>query len=152
MKWQQISSAYVLIPSTPIGIIHFLGGAFVATAPQVTYRYLLEELGKKGYVIVATPFINTLDHKAIAYEVFTRFEYISKTLSQTGALGQTTLPVYGMGHSLGCKLHLLIGSLFSVARAGNILISYNNYPVNKAIPLVEQLELDETFDLEFTPN
>ncbi len=36
----------------PIGIIHFLGGAFVATAPNITYAWLLEELAKDGYVII----------------------------------------------------------------------------------------------------
>ena len=47
---------------------------------------------------------------------------------------------------MGCKLHLLIGSLYGVERAGNILIAYNNYPVKQAIPFGEQfaqLQLDK---------
>ena len=67
------------------------------------------------------------------------------------ALGKRYLPVYGIGHSMGCKLHLLIGSLFNVERAGNILISFNNYPVTKAIPFGEQIPVTEALDLEFTP-
>ena len=59
MDWQEISGNWVLIPSKPIAIVHFLGGAFVATAPQLTYRWLLEALGNQGYVVVATPFVNT---------------------------------------------------------------------------------------------
>jgi hypothetical protein len=47
---------------------------------------------------------------------------------------------------------LLIGSLFPVERAGNILLSFNNYPVRRSIPFVEQLELDTTFNLEFIPS
>src|SRR3712207_8300559 len=39
-------SSWVLIPPRPKGIVHFLGGAFVATAPHVTYRWLLEQLGR----------------------------------------------------------------------------------------------------------
>ena len=70
MNWKEIAGNSVLVPHKPIGVIHFLGGAFVATAPQVTYRLLLEYLAEKGFVVVATPFINTLDHKAIAVNVF----------------------------------------------------------------------------------
>jgi hypothetical protein len=38
------------------------------------------------------------------------------------------LPIYGLGHSMGCKVHLLINSLWQVERAGNIYMSFNNYP------------------------
>ncbi|MGL5871243.1 MAG: DUF1350 family protein [Xenococcaceae cyanobacterium] len=153
MDWQEIYGGWVLIPDRQaIGIVHFLGGAFVATAPQLTYRWLLEELAKAGYVTIATPFINTFDHVAIAREVLNRFETILERLQDNNALGKRYLPIYGMGHSMGCKLHLLIGGLFAVERAGNILISFNNYPVKRAIPFIEQLEIDTVFNLEFTPS
>lgn len=152
MNWQEISGSWVLIPREPIGIIHFLGGAFVATAPNITYRWLLEELVRAGYVAIATPFVNTLDHAAIARSVLNRFENILERLHATNALSQRYLPIYGIGHSLGCKIHLLIGSLYSVERAGNILISFNNYPVRRAIPFIEQLDIDRNFDLEFIPS
>jgi hypothetical protein len=152
MNWQEISGNWVLLPRRPIGVVHFLGGAFVATAPNITYRWLLEQLGKADYAVIATPFVNTLDHVAIARSVLNRFENILERLQATNVLGQIYLPIYGVGHSMGCKLHLLIGSLFSVDRAGNILISFNNYPVRRAIPFIEQLELDSTLNLEFTPS
>jgi hypothetical protein len=153
MDWQEIYGGWVLVPDRqPIGIVHFLGGAFVATAPQVTYRWLLEELGRSGYVVIATPFLNTLDHLAIVREVLNRFEAILDRLQFNNVLGKRYLPIYGIGHSMGCKLHLLIGSLFSVDRAGNILISFNNYPARRAIPFVEQLEIDSFFNVEFAPS
>ena len=152
MDWQEISGSWVLIPPQPIGIVHFLGGAFLATAPQLTYRWLLEQLGKEGYTIIATPFVNTFDHIAIARTVLNRFENILERLQTHDILGQRYLPIYGIGHSMGCKLHLLIGSLFSVERGGNILISFNNYPVRRAIPFIEQLEIDSTFNIEFIPS
>ena len=74
MEWQENSGNWVLIPSRPKAIIHFLGGAFVATAPHVTYRCLLEILANQGYAVIATPFINTLDHLAIANNVLSSFE------------------------------------------------------------------------------
>lgn len=149
MDWQDIKDNWVLIPPHPIGIIHFLGGAFVATAPHLTYRWLLEQLANQGYVIIATPFINTLDHEAIAKSVLLNFERTLERLRNSGKLRQLYLPTYGLGHSMGCKLHLLIGSLFTVERVGNILISFNNYTAKDAIPLVEQL--NSTWEIEFTP-
>ncbi len=152
MEWQEISGSSVLLPRYPMAIIHFLGGAFVGTAPNFTYRWLLEQLGKEGYAIIATPFVNTLDHLAIARNVLNRFESILERLQSNNSLGQGYLPIYGIGHSMGCKLHLLIGSLFSVERAGNILISFNNYPVKRAIPFLDKIDIDDSLNLEFTPS
>jgi len=172
MEWQEISGSWVLIPRQPISIIHFLGGAFVGTAPSVTYRWLLAELGKQGYAVITTPFVNTLDHAAIARSVLNRFENILERLQGRNLLSRGYLPIYGIGHSLGCKLHLLIASLYGVERAGNILISFNNYPVRQAIPLADQFaqldwnklfnsvkqqfdiktNLNLDFNLEFSPS
>ncbi len=149
MNWKEIRGNWVLVPRHPIGIIHFLGGAFVATLPHLTYRWLLEHLADRGYVIIATPFVNTLDHVAIAQSVLRKFERTLEILQETREIRKVYLPIYGLGHSMGCKLHLLIGSLFTVQRAGNILISFNNFAANEAIPLVEQL--NSTLEIEFTP-
>lgn len=150
MNWQEVAGNWVLIPPRPTAVIHFLGGAFVATAPQLTYRWLLEQVGREGYAVVATPFVNTFDHAAIARSVLWSFEQALDRLHATKLLSKRYLPVYGMGHSMGCKLHLLVGSLFEVERAGNILISYNNYPARRAIPWGEQFS--PLFAVEFTPS
>lgn len=152
MDWQEVSGSWVLIPARPKGIVHFLGGAFVATAPQMTYRCLLEHLERQGYAVIATPFVNTLDHTAIARDVLNRFETTLSRLQAKTVLGKRYLPIYGMGHSMGCKLHLLIGSLFPIERNGNVLISFNNYPAKRAIPFIEQLNIQPAFDIEFTPS
>lgn len=137
-NWQEIFGNWVLVPDHPQGAIHFLGGAFVATVPQVSYRCLLEGLADAGYVVIATPFTSTLEHGAIAQEVLTRFEqawdYVRVRL-----LRSQYLPLYGLGHSMGCKLHLLIGSQLGQVRDGNILIAYNNYPLRQAVPLGEEV-------------
>lgn len=152
MEWQEISGSWILIPRDPKAMIHFLGGAFVGTAPSIAYRWLLEELAKEGYGIVATPFLNTFDHTSIARIVLNRYETIIERLYQNHRISQRYLPTYGLGHSMGCKLHLLIGSLLSVEREGNILISYNNYPVKRAIPFLEQFDSENLLNLEFTPS
>ena len=156
MKWQEISGNWVYLPRQEIkGIVHFLGGAFVATAPQVSYRSILEQLSQAGFAIVATPFLNTFDHFAIAREVLNRFETVIERLQRTNKLSQGYLPIYGVGHSMGCKLHLLIGSLYDVDRSGNILISFNNYPASRAVPFMEQFNqfnLTPMLNVEFTPS
>lgn len=50
-----------------------------------------------------------------------------RALKELGSHAQA-LPVYGMGHSLGSLLQLLIGSRYLVKLEGNILISYTNKP------------------------
>ncbi|MBE9047906.1 DUF1350 family protein [Pleurocapsales cyanobacterium LEGE 10410] len=153
MEWQEISGNWVYLPRKEIiGIVHFLGGAFVATAPQVSYRSILEYLSQDGYAIIATPFLNTFDHFAIAREVLNRLETVLERLHKTNKLGRRYLPIYGVGHSMGCKLHLLIGSLYEVERAGNILISFNNYPASRAVPFMEQFNVTPVLNVEFAPS
>lgn len=148
MEWQEVYGNWVIVPPQPKGIIHFLGGAFVAAAPQVTYRSLLEYLAEQGYVVVATPFVNTFDHTEIAQRVYRLSNLALETL-QEEVLRLRSLPIYGIGHSMGCKLHLLIGSLFPVERAGNILIAFNNYPARRSIPMLEQMTQVSKFTAQF---
>ena len=153
MEWLEISGSWVYLPRQDIkGIIHFLGGAFVATAPHVSYRSILEDLCQAGYAVIATPFLNTFDHFAIAREVLNRFETVLERLQRTNKLSTGYVPIYGVGHSMGCKLHLLIGSLYDVERAGNILISFNNYPATKAVPFMEQFNITPALNVEFAPS
>ncbi len=163
MDWQERFGNWLLIPPHPRGIIHFLGGAFIAAAPQVTYRWLLEALYREGYAVIATPFINTFDHEAIAEDVVTRFESLLKRLRYDGALPVQELPIYGLGHSMGCKLHLLIGSTYEVERSANILMAFNNYPARQAIPFfaqvapnlspfLTQVAPNINLEMEFTPS
>ncbi len=149
MNWQEISGNWVYLPHQPIAVVHFLGGAFVAAAPHITYRLLLEDLAKQGYAIIATPFINNFDHRSIASEVYNSFEDTLELLQSRRYLPDN-LPIYGVGHSMGCKLHLTIGSMYDVKRAGNILISFNNFSARDAVPLIGQMP--QEFNVEFTPN
>lgn len=160
MYWQEVSGNWFLVPDRPRAIIHFLGGAFVAAAPHLTYRWLLEALYAEGYAVIATPFVNTFDHGAIASETLTTFNQgLTFLYKQRPELKD--LSIYGLGHSMGCKVHLLIGSDLIKApeaqRAGNIFISFNNYPARKSIPLLEQFtQLVPDFQLdtrlEFVPS
>ncbi|MEO0988612.1 MAG: DUF1350 family protein [Cyanobacteria bacterium J06639_14] len=152
MEWREVAGNWLWVPPQPRAIIHFLGGAFVAAAPYLTYKLLLEAIARQGYVIVATPFVNTFDHEAIAKEVLVTFEQALHYLETRITLRR--LPIYGLGHSMGCKIHLLINSLYDdVERAGNVLMAFNNYSARRSIPLLEQvLNFTPDLTIEFTPS
>jgi hypothetical protein len=153
MDWREISGNWIITPSHPTAVVHFLGGAFVAAAPHVTYRLLLEFLADNGYAVIATPFLNSFDHEAIARQVLWSFENGMDYLHDR-VMRRRYVPIYGLGHSMGCKLHLLIGSLFpEEERAGNILMAFNNYPARRSIPLWEQFtQVAPGMDVEFVPS
>mmetsp|Transcript_25043 Transcript_25043/g.51875 ORF Transcript_25043/g.51875 Transcript_25043/m.51875 type:complete len:519 (+) Transcript_25043:110-1666(+) len=138
-RWEALHGNYILRPpnnSQPRALLHFLGGALLGAAPDLTYRYLLERLSTKGYLIVATPYQLSFDHLQTCDEIIDKFERVAPGLAKTyGAV-----PVVGVGHSCGALLHMLITSLFpDTPRAANALISYNNRPVGDAVPLFEEV-------------
>jgi hypothetical protein len=148
MEWRQIEENWVLTPNKPKGVIHFLGGAFFAAAPHVAYGRVLEQLAENDYAIVATPFLNnTFDHRQIARDVNASFRKVRSKLFLD------YFPVFGMGHSMGCKIHLLINCLYKPTRAGNIYIAYNNYSADRSIPFFKNLSgtIPEMSSMEFTP-
>jgi Protein of unknown function (DUF1350) len=119
----------------PRALLHFLGGAIVGHSPHICYRYMLERLAAKGYLVVATPYNLSFDYLTTCDDIISRFERIATPLAQTyGAL-----PVVGIGHSCGSLLQLLITSIFpDTPRAANALISFNNKPVSEAVPVFEE--------------
>jgi hypothetical protein len=136
-KWEEKSGNFILKPhGAPLGVIHFLGGAFVGAAPHLTYKYLLESISKEGYIIVATPYRLNFDYITTCDTVLNRFDSVAVDLAtEYGAL-----PVIGLGHSCGALLQAIITSLFPDApRALNILISFNNRPVTGAIPAFDEV-------------
>ncbi|CAD5177983.1 unnamed protein product [Musa acuminata subsp. malaccensis] len=132
--WSEIEGAWVLKPKsrTPKAVVHFVGGIFVGAAPQLTYRLFLERLSTRGALVVATPFASGFDHFLIADEVQFKFDRCIRFLQDS----VNDLPTFGVGHSLGSVIHLLIGrSRYAIQRCGNILMAFNNKEASSAIPL-----------------
>lgn len=54
----EVEGSWVLRPpmsSAPArAVIHFLGGAFLGAAPQLTYRLFLENLAAQGFLVSLT--------------------------------------------------------------------------------------------------
>lgn len=137
--WQEKHGNYLLYPPDdvkPVGVVHFLGGAFVGAAPHIVYRYLLESLAQEGYIVVTTPYRLDLDYLKICDGILFKFDAIGTDLAEQFG----PLPVVGLGHSLGAVLQSLITALFpDTPRAVNILISFNNKPAKEAIPGFNEL-------------
>lgn len=138
-NWEELQGNWVLRPPSsepPRALLHFLGGALVGAAPHITYRYMLERLAEKGFLVVATPYQLSFDHLEICDDVIDKFESLAPSVArQYGAL-----PVVGVGHSCGALLQVLITSLFpDTPRAANALMSYNNKPVSDAVPFFEEV-------------
>ncbi|WVZ85514.1 hypothetical protein U9M48_032435 [Paspalum notatum var. saurae] len=131
--WTEVEGAWVLRPkaSEPSFVVHFVGGIFVGAAPQITYRFFLERLADRGALVIATPYASGFDHFFIADEVQFKFDRCLRNLDEP----VNDLPTFGLGHSLGSVIHMLIGSRYAVQRSGNVLMSFNNKEASSAIPL-----------------
>ncbi|GMI67561.1 hypothetical protein like AT5G47860 [Hibiscus trionum] len=131
--WSQVEGSWVLKPkgSKPKSVVHFIGGIFVGAAPQLTYRLFLERLAEKGALVIATPYASGFDYFFIADEVQFKFDRCLRFLQET----VHDVPTFGIGHSLGSVIHLLIGSRYAVQRSGNVLMAFNNKEASIAIPL-----------------
>ncbi|KAK7360939.1 hypothetical protein VNO77_02958 [Canavalia gladiata] len=131
--WSEVEGAWILKPksSKPNFVVHFIGGIFVGAAPQLTYRWFLERLSEKGVLVIATPYASGFDHFLIADEVQFKFDRCYRVLQET----IQDLPIFGVGHSLGSVIHLLIGSRYAVQRSGNVLMAFNNREASSAVPL-----------------
>lgn len=80
-----------------------------------------------GEQVIATPFNTGFDHLRTADEAQYKFD---STMRSLGSYAED-LPVYGVGHSLGTLIHLLISSRYAVQRAGNVFMSFNNKPATE---------------------
>lgn len=62
------------------------------------------------------------------------------------------VPVVGVGHSLGCKVHVLLNSLREARqaagreRAANVFMAFNNFGAKQSIPVLSELnEIQKSF-------
>ena len=122
-------------PSNPKKIVEFIGGSYLASKPDLTYRRFIESLINKNYAVHAYKYTPQFDHQQLAIKAWRDFKNCRISLSKR--IG-TSIPSIRIGHSLGCKLHLI-----SPDGGRNcekfISISFNNFSANKSIPLLRQI-------------
>jgi allophanate hydrolase subunit 1 len=143
VRWQQCGSLWVLEPH-PNGeqrqdrSIAFIGGSYLAAAPQLSYRRLLEALAQQGWRVLAWSYVPGFDHQAQANEAWRAFR----------SAGPTSLR---LGHSLGCKLHLLAPDGGRGCN-GLVALSFNNFSAERSVPLLAELGQQLNFRSEFSPS
>lgn len=135
--WQQIDDSWILLPAHPRAVIHALGGALVGGAPQIFYQGILERLVREGYAVVATAFNTSPDHWSIAEAIRRSWCRVGQEVPKL-----RSLPLFGLGHSLGCKLHILCCVLNpDQPRQGNILMAYSNASFRQSLPWGDLIQL-----------
>ena len=141
-------NTYCYWPSNPKKIIEFIGGSYLATKPDFAYKRFIENLLKKNYAVHAYRYIPQFDHQEISSKAWKDFTSCKKILFNRLSKELKTIRV---GHSLGCKLHLI-----SPDGGRNcekfISISFNNFSANNSIPLLKNISKKLDFRSEFSPS
>ena len=141
-RWRQRGDIWELEPAAlERGTLEFIGGSYLAASPQLSYRRLLEALAGLGWRVRAWSYVPGFDHQDQANLAWRRFRQLR------GANGA----VLRLGHSLGCKLHLLApdGGRGSSAL---VALSFNNFSAERSIPLLAELGQQFNFRSEFSPS
>ena len=141
--WRQRGSLWCLDAGSA-GLIEFIGGSYLATTPQLSYRRLLESLAAQGWNLRAWSYVPGFDHQAQAKDAWRAFRRERERTASTG-------PVIRLGHSLGCKLHLLAPDGGRSCK-GLVALSFNNFSAERSVPLLAEMGQQFGFRSEFSPS
>ena len=146
-RWRQHNDLWVLEPDDPPrGLIEFIGGSYLAATPQLSYRRLLEALAALGWRLHAWSYVPGFDHQSQANAAWRRFRQERASLG----LSSDQRPLR-LGHSLGCKLHLLAPD-GGRGSCGLVALSFNNFSAERSVPLLAELGQQFNFRSEFSPS
>lgn len=147
-RWRRSGECWCLWPAQPRALIDFIGGSYLAATPQISYRRLLEGLAQQGWAIHAWSYVPAFDHQLQARQAWDAFRSCRSALIQR--VGELP-PSIRLGHSLGCKLHLLApdGGRNS---SGLAALSFNNFAADRSIPLLGTLAPSLGVSTEFSPS
>tara|TARA_Y100001968_G_scaffold330607_1_gene382931 strand:+ start:4380 stop:5120 length:741 start_codon:yes stop_codon:yes gene_type:complete len=148
VRWRQEDKIWCNWPTKPIGLIEVIGGSYFSASPQISYKYLLESLEQKGLAIHALSYLPSFDHQSQANEAWRNFRNCKKKLERRV---NENLKIIRLGHSLGCKLHLLSPDNGRNASAF-ISLSFNNFNATKSIPMLSKVTSKLKFETEFSPS
>ena len=141
-------NTYCFWPSNPKKIVEFIGGSYLASKPDFAYKRFIGNLLKKNYAVHAYRYIPQFDHQEISFKAWKDFKSCKKVLFKRISKEINTIRI---GHSLGCKLHLI-----SPDGGRNcekfISISFNNFSANNSIPLLRNISQKFEFKSEFSPS
>ncbi len=146
-SWRQRGDLWCLEPaggSAAAGLVEFIGGSYLATTPQLSYRRLLETLAQQGWAVRAWSYVPGFDHQSQANAAWRAFRQVRGEGAGPG-------PLLRLGHSLGCKLHLLAPDA-GRGCTGLVAMSFNNFSAERSVPLLAGLGEQLGFRSEFSPS
>ena len=149
-RWRSSGDLWLLEPAAaqaaaPAPLLEFIGGSYLAATPQLSYRRLLEAMAQLGWRVRAWSYVPAFDHQQQANTAWRRFRELRNELDSPEPV------VLRLGHSLGCKLHLLApdGGRGCVGLAA---LSFNNFSAERSVPLLAELGQQMGFRSEFSPS
>ncbi|WP_216902782.1 DUF1350 family protein [Synechococcus sp. CCY 9618] len=145
--WRQQGPLWTLAPapgSGDLGVVEFIGGSYLAATPQLSYRRLLEALAARGRRILAWSYVPGFDHQNQANEAWRAFRTARGVEAGSGLRLR-------LGHSLGCKLHLLAPDGGRGCN-GLVALSFNNFSAERSVPLLAEMGQQFGFRSEFSPS
>ena len=147
-RWRRINQTWCGWPSKPIGLIEMIGGSYLSATPTISYKRLLEGLLNEGIAIHSWSYIPGFDHQTQANQAWKDFRICKKTLMKR--VGDLPFSIK-LGHSLGCKLHLISPDK-GRNNDGLIAISFNNFNAKSSIPILGNISKKLEIKPEFKPS
>ena len=135
-------------PSKTIGLIEIIGGSYISFRPEVTYKRLISGLLQRNFAVHSWSYIPNFDHQIQANDAWKQFRLSRKILEKRVGLIPKSIR---LGHSLGCKLHLLAPDGGRNCN-GLVAISFNNFKADRSIPMLKKISKRLEFQTEFSPS
>ena len=145
---RRISNIFCQWPTRPIGLIEIIGGSYISIKPEVTYKRLISGLLQRNFAIHTWSYMPNFDHQFQANQAWKQFRLSRKVLENRIGLIQKSIR---LGHSLGCKLHLLAPDGGRNCN-GLVAISFNNFKADRSIPMLKKMSHRLEFQTEFSPS
>ena len=145
---RRISNVFCQWPSKPVGLIEIIGGSYISIKPEITYKRLISGLLKRNFAVHSWSYIPNFDHQIQANQAWKQFRLSRNVLEKRVGYMQK---VVRLGHSLGCKLHLLAPDGGRNC-SGLVAISFNNFKAEKSIPMLKKMSKRLNFQTEFSPS
>ena len=126
----------------PSCTVLFTGGAGLGLFPHVAYNELLQRISNRlNAVVIAAPYTIGLDHFALAKDTGEKLRrgliaYDNNNANGKKRGGSTQKrPVYGLAHSLGCKLQTIYLAATRQEYDGYGFMAFNNFSFAQTIKM-----------------
>tara|TARA_Y100001970_G_scaffold286901_1_gene410220 strand:+ start:7750 stop:8475 length:726 start_codon:yes stop_codon:yes gene_type:complete len=147
-NYRIISNSICFWPKDPIGIIEFIGGSYLGSNPEITYKRFINYITEFNFAVHAWRYIPKFDHQEHAINAWKSFKICKRKLQERRPYLKKIIRV---GHSLGCKLH------FIAPDGGRncdyqVSISFNNFNASESIPFLKRISQKLNLQSEFSPS